>query len=123
MGRKYAIRDQDQFYFVTFTVIHWLDVFIRDEYRNVFIESLKFCQKEKGLQVGAWCLMTSHAHLILRSNSQMKLEDIIRDFKAFTSRHIRKAIEDNTKESRKDRTGVPVVPQGNEKSRNTKIKQ
>ena len=26
MGRKYAIRDQEQFYFVTFTAVYWLDI-------------------------------------------------------------------------------------------------
>ncbi len=60
-----------------------MDVFIRDEYRNIFIESIKFCQKEKGLQVGAWCLMTSHAHLIIGTNGEMKLEGIIRDLKSY----------------------------------------
>jgi putative transposase len=54
MGRKYAIRDQDQFYFVTFTTVYWLDVFIREEYKSIFLDSIKHCQKEKGLLVGAW---------------------------------------------------------------------
>ncbi|VAW28492.1 hypothetical protein MNBD_BACTEROID06-426, partial [hydrothermal vent metagenome] len=36
MARKYAIRNQEEFYFVTFTVIDWIDVFIREEYRNIF---------------------------------------------------------------------------------------
>ena len=118
MGRKYAIRDQEHLYFVTFTVIHWLDVFIRDEYRQVFTESLKYCQKEKGLIVGAWCLMTSHAHLILGSDGKMKLEDVIRDFKSFTSRHIRKAIEGNIKESRKEWMLKAMKKAGSEKSNN-----
>jgi REP element-mobilizing transposase RayT len=102
MGRKYAIRDQEKFYFVTFTVIHWMDVFIREEYKHIFIESIRHCQKEKGLLVGAWCLMTSHAHLIIGTEGTNKLEDIIRDLKAFTSRHIRKEIERNPFESRKE---------------------
>ncbi len=32
MSEKYKIRNQDMLYFVTFTVIQWLDVFIRREY-------------------------------------------------------------------------------------------
>ena len=102
MGRKYAIRDQEKFYFVTFTVIHWIDVFIREEYRNIFIESVKYCQKEKGLLVGAWCIMPSHIHMIIGTNGENKLEDIIRDLKSFTSRHIRKEIESSLIESRKE---------------------
>ena len=45
MSRKYKIRDQDKLYFVTFTVIAWLDVFIRQEYRDIFLDSLKVLSK------------------------------------------------------------------------------
>jgi len=104
MSRKYKIRDQRQIYFVTFTVIDWIDVFIRDEYRHVFIESVKYCQKNKGLEVYAYCIMTSHIHLIIGSKGTMPLEGIIRDLKAFTSRSIRKILENDIQvhESRRE---------------------
>jgi len=102
MGRKYAIGDQEKFHFVTFTVVHWIDVFIRDEYKNIFIDSLKYCQKEKGLEIGAWCIMTNHIHLIVGRSGNNNIEDIIRDLKIYTSRHIRKAIEYNPLESRRE---------------------
>lgn len=104
MSRKYKIRDQNKLYFVTFTVINWIDIFIRDEYRNVFLDSVGYCQKNKGLEVYAWCIMTSHIHMILGSKGENKLEDIIRDLKSFTSRSIRKLIENKEKvgESRRE---------------------
>lgn len=94
MSRNYKIQDNEKAYFVTFTVINWIDVFIRNEYRNVFIDSLKYCQEHKGLNIYAWCLMTSHAHLIVSSNEGLPLAGIIRDTKSYTSRHIRKLLED-----------------------------
>lgn len=100
MGRKYAFRDDRQLYFVTFTVVHWIDVFIREEYRNVFYESISYCQKNKGLEVYGYCIMTSHVHMIIGTESGV-LSDIVRDLKSFTSRHIRKAIEASDSESRK----------------------
>jgi REP element-mobilizing transposase RayT len=102
MALKYRITDQTEFYFVTFTTINWVDVFIRDVYREIFIDSVKFCQKEKGLLVGAWVIMTSHVHMIIGTNGDNKLQDIIRDLKSYTSRHIRIAIEQNNQESRKE---------------------
>lgn len=48
MSRKYKIKDQSKPYFVTLTVVQWVDVFIRDEYRNIFMESLRFCMQNKG---------------------------------------------------------------------------
>jgi REP element-mobilizing transposase RayT len=80
MSRKYKIGDGSKVYFVTFTVIHWIAIFIRDEYRKVFLESIAYCQKEKGLEVYAWCMMTSHIHLLIGSNKE-PLEGIIRDLK------------------------------------------
>lgn len=102
MGRKYAIRNQEGLHFVTFTVVYWLDIFIRDTYRNVFYESLEFCQKNKGLNVYAYCIMSSHVHLIISASGTNSLSEIIRDLKSFTSRHIRKALESDTMESRKE---------------------
>ncbi|MCB0497326.1 MAG: transposase [Cyclobacteriaceae bacterium] len=102
MARKYAIRTQEEFYFVTFTVVHWLDVFTQEEYRNIFLDSVRFCQKEKGLLVGAYCIMTNHVHMAIGTTGQNKLEDIIRDLKSYTSRHIRKYMENNPHESRKE---------------------
>ncbi|HAA20699.1 MAG TPA: transposase, partial [Cytophagales bacterium] len=94
--------DQQRIYFLTFTVVQWIDVFIQDEYREIFLESTRYCQQHKGLEVYAWCLMTSHAHLILGTTGENKLEHIIRDYKSYTSRKIRQAIEENERESRRD---------------------
>ena len=117
MGRKYAIRNQEQFYFVTFTVVYWLDIFIRPEYKSIFLDSIKYCQK-KGLLVGAWCIMTSHVHMALATKGDNKLEDIIRDLKSYTSRHIRKYIENNPQESRKEWLLWMMGRSGRKKSNN-----
>lgn len=101
MSRKYKIRDQDKLYFVTFTVIHWLDVFIRREYRDIFLDSLRYCQKNKGLEVCAYVIMSSHVHMIIGRNSDPNLEGIIRDIKKYTSVAIIKAIKENPQESRR----------------------
>jgi len=95
MSRKYKIQNPSGVYFVTFTVIDWIDVFIRDEYRAVVISSIRYCQRNKGLEVYAYCFMTSHIHLIIAANATPPLQGIIRDLKAFTSRHIRKLLEAN----------------------------
>ena len=101
MARKYKIHDNRQIYFVTFTVVNWIDAFIREEYRQIFYESVKYCQKNKGLEVYSYCIMTSHIHLIIGTENGV-LADIIRDLKSFTSRSIRKAIENSNTESRKE---------------------
>jgi REP element-mobilizing transposase RayT len=102
MSRKYKIQDQDRLYFVTFTVVQWLDVFIRREYKDVFLDSIRYCQLNKGLEVYAYCIMSSHVHMIIGRKGDQKLEGIIRDIKKFTSVKIVEAIKNNPQESRKD---------------------
>jgi REP element-mobilizing transposase RayT len=46
--------------------------------------------------------MTNHVHLILSSDGSNKQEDIIRDFKKFTSKRCLELIESNINESRRN---------------------
>lgn len=102
MSRKYKIRDQDKLYFVTFTVIQWVDLFTRKTYRDIFMESLKYCQLNKGLDLCAFCIMSSHIHLIIGRNGKQPIEDIIRDIKKFTAAKILETIKGSNEESRKN---------------------
>jgi len=102
MSRKYKIQDQDKPYFVTFTVIQWLDIFIRKEYKDILLESLCYCQQNKGLEVYAYCIMTSHAHLIIARNDDRTSDGTIGDIKKFTAKRLIEAIKTNPQESRKE---------------------
>ncbi|MFN0082002.1 MAG: REP-associated tyrosine transposase [Ferruginibacter sp.] len=97
----YKIRDQQAVHFITFAIVQWIDVFTRSDYVNIVIDSLAYCQQEKGLLVHAYCIMPNHLHLIISSPNN-NLSDILRDFKKFTSAKIIKAIEENNKESRRN---------------------
>jgi REP element-mobilizing transposase RayT len=63
---------------------------------------LVYCQKEKDLEIHAWCIMSSHIHLVFRSIKGQKPELLIGDLKRFTSKSIVKAIQENPRESRKE---------------------
>jgi REP element-mobilizing transposase RayT len=102
MSRNYKFHNPDGVYFISFAVVEWLDVFTRNEYKTILIDSLHYCQKEKGMEIFAWCIMTNHIHLIFRSANEQKPELLLGDFKRFTSKAILKAIIDNPKESRKE---------------------
>ncbi len=101
MSRKYKFHDQSKLYFVTFGVVNWIDAFTRNEYKDIVVESLKYCIKEKDLELYAWVIMTNHVHLIIGTRSE-PLQNIVRDIKKFTSKRIVDAIRKNPKESRKE---------------------
>ena len=97
----YKIRNKAATHFVTFAVVEWVDVFTRKEYRDILIDSIKYCQANKGLLMHCWCIMSNHVHMI-SSAINNDLSDILRDFKKFTSKEIVKAIQNNKHESRRE---------------------
>lgn len=97
----YKIRNKEGIHFITFAVVEWVDVFTRKSYRDILLDSIRFCQKEKGLLVHAWCVMSNHVHLVLSANNN-DTSEILRDFKKFTSKQIIKEITENHLESRRD---------------------
>src|ERR1700761_1113235 len=101
MSRSYKFHDQERPYFVTFSVIRWIDVFTRREYKDILVESLKYCIENKGLQLYAWVIMSNHVHLIMGTNGK-PMQDILRDVKRHTSKKITKAISENMQESRRE---------------------
>ncbi len=101
MGFSYSVKDQTAVYFVTFTVHQWVDVFTRQVYVDILLNSIRYCQQHKGLQVYAWVVMTNHCHLII-SSTRVPLSNIIRDLKKFAAKKIMEAIEKNEVESRKN---------------------
>ncbi|SHF02743.1 REP-associated tyrosine transposase [Chryseobacterium sp. OV279] len=102
MSRNYKFHNPEGLYFISFAVVGWLYVFTRDEYKEIFLESLRFCQKNKGLEIHAWCIMSNHVHLVFRSINGQKPESLIGDLKRFTSKEIVAAIKENSTESRKE---------------------
>ena len=65
MSEKYKVRNQDEQYFITFATVGWIDVFTRRCYVEILLESIRFCQANKGLEVYAWCIMSNHVHMML----------------------------------------------------------
>ena len=92
-----------ELYFTTSTVVDWVDVFTRPVYKNIVVESLRYCQAQKGLDIYAWVLMTNHLHAIVGiCKPGTTIGDVLRDFKKFTSKSIVKAVQENDHESRKE---------------------
>lgn len=92
MSRKYKFHNPEGLYFVSFATVHWIDVFTRRIYQDILLESLKYCQGNKGMELFVWCIMTNHVHLIFRAEEGQKPQAIMRDRKKYTSSRIIKAV-------------------------------
>ena len=100
MPTGYQIKDQSGLYYLTFQVVDWVDIFTRQNYRDILMDSFRYCIEHKGLDLWAYVVMSNHVHVIA-SSSNGTLSNTIRDLKRFTSTEILKAI-DSPKESRRD---------------------
>ena len=88
----YKIRNQAAIHFLTFAVvvpmaIGRVDVFTRKDYRDIVLDSIRFCQAEKGLLLHCWCIMSNHVHLIASAKRE-NLSDLLGHFKKFTGKKI-----------------------------------
>ena len=98
MSRNYKFHNPEGLYFVSFAVVNWIDVFTRNEYKNIVLETLDYSMKNKGMKVYAWCIMTNHVHLIFSVSEPNKPELVLGDIKRFTSKKLIEAISTNPKE-------------------------
>ncbi|PAM94946.1 transposase [Flavobacterium sp. IR1] len=100
MKEGYVIRDQKLPHFITPTVVDWIDIFTHKSYRDIIIECLEYCIKNKGMILYGYVIMSNHIHMIVQSEVG-KLSDLIRDFKKFTAKCILEKIQ-NSPESRRE---------------------
>ena len=104
MSTRYKFAEKYAIYFVTFAVVEWVDVFTRNDYRQIVVNSILYCCEHKGLLVHGWVLMTNHVHLLisLSDESGNTLSDVMRDMKKYTAMQLIKAIRENERESRRE---------------------
>ncbi|MEJ7609910.1 MAG: transposase [Ferruginibacter sp.] len=102
MSVKYKTGDDAIAHFITFATVDWVDVFTRNVYRDIIVDSLRYCILNKGMRLHAWIIMSNHVHFIQSAASGFTIMESLRDMKKFTSRQIIKSISENSMESRKE---------------------
>jgi len=86
MGRsRYKIYDTREPYFLTCTVIRWIPLFTDSKLAAILLESWRFLQEKKRMEIFAYVIMENHLHLIAMADD---LSKEIGDFKSFTARSI-----------------------------------
>ena len=97
---RYKIWEQQGLNYLTLTVVGWIDIFSRQRYRDIILDSLRYCREHKELHVVGWVIMSNHLHLIVFTE-QSDLSDVLRDFKKFTAHKILESIRQES-ESRRE---------------------
>ena len=80
-------------YFITFSTVDWVDIFIRPVYKQVIVHTLNHFIEHKGLTVYAWCLMSNHLHLLICAEEGQSIAEVEKEYKNFTTQKILEAID------------------------------
>lgn len=89
-------------YFVTLTIVGWINLYDRECYKQILVENLKYCQEKEGLEIYAYVIMSNHLHMIAKRSNELDLAELLGRFKSVTSKKFLKEINDNSQESRRD---------------------
>jgi REP element-mobilizing transposase RayT len=80
-------------YFLTLNVVDRIDVFTRPAYKQVVADALNHFVNRGQITIYAWCLMTHHLHLLVKTPQDYGPAYFERDFKKYTTPEILKAID------------------------------
>jgi REP element-mobilizing transposase RayT len=94
---RFRLIDGVSTYFVTFTVVDWLPIFVKPAFTEILIESLTFCSENRDLKIHGYVIMPNHMHAIFSDemSDNQKLHKTITEFRSFTGHKIAGLI-DNT---------------------------
>jgi putative transposase len=87
---RYRIVEGIGIYFVTFTIVEWMPVFIEEATCKIITESLNFSIKNKRLGVNAYVIMPNHMHAIVfdKDFDNERLKHTLHDLRKFTGRQL-----------------------------------
>jgi REP element-mobilizing transposase RayT len=86
----YRITPDVSVYYVTYTIVDWLPVFVAEPPFRIVTESLRFCHEQKGLRVNAYVIMPTHLHAVVfhAEHDPDRLRVALDDFRRFTGRSL-----------------------------------
>jgi REP element-mobilizing transposase RayT len=87
---RYRIGPEAAVYFLTYSVVEWLPIFISEATCNIVTASLSFCHQHKCLRINAFVIMPTHLHLIV-FDADFETERLTRtlaDLRKFTGRQL-----------------------------------
>jgi REP element-mobilizing transposase RayT len=87
---KYRIVNDVGVYYITFTVVEWLPVFIDEDACKIVTDSFNYCISHKQLAVNAYVIMPTHLHAIMFDVDfdSERLKHSLDDMRKFTGRQL-----------------------------------
>ncbi|MBX9679476.1 MAG: hypothetical protein K2X38_11990 [Gemmataceae bacterium] len=87
---RYRIHPEAGLYYLTYSVVEWLPIFISEASCKIIADSLAFCHRKKHLRINAYVVMPTHLHLMVfdADFDSNRLTETLKDFRKFTGRQL-----------------------------------
>jgi REP element-mobilizing transposase RayT len=87
---RYRIHPEAAIYFVTYSIVEWLPLFVAEATFRIVTDSLTFCHHNKHLRINAFVIMPTHMHMIVFDGGfdNERLIRTLTDFRKFTGRQL-----------------------------------
>jgi REP-associated tyrosine transposase len=87
---RYGFVSDPAAYFVTFSIVEWLPVFVTEAPCKIITDSFNFCHANKNLRISAYVIMPTHLHAIVFDSAwdAKRLEQTLIDMRKFTGRRL-----------------------------------
>src|SRR3954462_8643458 len=119
---RYRFHSDGALFYVTFSVVEWLPIFVSEAACKIVTDSLNFCHERKGLRINAYVIMPTHLHAIVfhETFAAAPVEAALTDFRKFTGRQLadysevhcppsfRKALREQSGDDRQRRVWQPT---------------
>jgi putative transposase len=89
---RYRIVQGHAVYFVTFSIVEWLPIFVAEEPCCIVADSLNYCHEHKHLRVNAFVVMPTHLHAIVYDEDfdANRLKQTLGDMRKYTGQQLTK---------------------------------
>jgi len=86
----YRISSDPSVYYLTYSLVEWLPIFVSEATCKIVCNSLCFCHQQKHLRINAFVIMPTHMHLIAFDSdfNSERLARSLADFRKFTGRQL-----------------------------------
>lgn len=95
---RYRITQDASVYYITWSIVEWLPVFISEQACRIITDSFQFCHNHKGLRVNAFVIMPTHLHAIVFDQSfrAAPLEETLTDCRKFTGKALANIVDQSS---------------------------
>jgi len=82
------IEKDNNVFFLTIKSIDGLPILLNKKYYQIILNSLEFCQGNKGWKIYAYTILINHLHLVLSILKEFSLSETVSNFKSYTANKI-----------------------------------